>query len=107
MPPIIFVANKCEDGFEGDVLSDFYLKFPEAVKILDQTTGQAISPLHVSAEHGDGMIDLLQRIQANIPDMKYMQFKERKAKRLSRFKDYKKMLLDEIVAIKQESINKH
>jgi len=39
MPPIIFVANKCEDGFEGDVLSDFYLKFPEAVKILDQTTG--------------------------------------------------------------------
>jgi predicted GTPase len=62
MPPIVFVANKCEDGFEGDVLSDFYLKFPEAAKLIDPSTGQPIVPLNVSAEHGDGMIDLLQKI---------------------------------------------
>lgn len=24
IPPIIFLANKCEDGYEGDILGDFY-----------------------------------------------------------------------------------
>jgi hypothetical protein len=38
IPPIIFIANKCEDGFEGDVLSDFYTKFPEASGQIDPLT---------------------------------------------------------------------
>ena len=28
VPPILYIANKAEDGFEGDILSDFYRKFP-------------------------------------------------------------------------------
>ena len=62
IPPIVFIANKCEDGFEGDVLSDFYTKFPEASGQIDPLTAQTIAPLYLSAEHGDGMTDLLQRI---------------------------------------------
>ena len=25
IPPIIYLANKAEDGFEGDIMADFYL----------------------------------------------------------------------------------
>jgi hypothetical protein len=39
IPPMIFIANKCEDGFEGDVLSDFYAKFPEVTRQVDPLTG--------------------------------------------------------------------
>jgi len=28
MPPILYLANKAEDAFEGDIHADFYLKFP-------------------------------------------------------------------------------
>jgi hypothetical protein len=28
VPPIIYLANKAEDGFEGEILADFYRKFP-------------------------------------------------------------------------------
>jgi hypothetical protein len=28
IPPIIYVSNKSEDGFEGEVLAEFYAKFP-------------------------------------------------------------------------------
>ena len=56
---MIFIANKCEDGFEGDVLCDFYSKFPESTSMLDPITGESIVPLYVSAEHGDGFTDLL------------------------------------------------
>lgn len=30
VPKIIYVANKAEDGYEGDVLADFFQKFPYA-----------------------------------------------------------------------------
>jgi len=43
----------------------------------------------LSAEHGDGMTDLLQRIQACIPETKVQEHKDRQAKRLARFKEYK------------------
>ena len=29
MPNVIFVSNKAEEGFEGDILGDFYLNFPD------------------------------------------------------------------------------
>ena len=28
VPPIIYLANKAENGFEGEILADFYRKFP-------------------------------------------------------------------------------
>jgi len=105
IPPLIFIANKCEDGFEGDVLSDFYTKFPESSSMIDPLTGEPVAPIYVSAEHGDGLTDLLQRIQACIPETKVQQYSDRKAKRLERFKEYKQMLLDEIVKMREETIS--
>jgi hypothetical protein len=29
VPNVIFVSNKAEEGFEGDILGDFYLNFPD------------------------------------------------------------------------------
>ena len=46
VPPLIYVANKCEDEFEGDVMCDVWR--------LDVD-----EPLFISAEHGDGLQDLL------------------------------------------------
>jgi predicted GTPase len=45
LPPIIYVANKSEDGFEGDILADFFKMFPDP---------NIDDPLFISAEHGDG-----------------------------------------------------
>ena len=28
MPPVVYIANKAEDGYEGDILADFYRQFP-------------------------------------------------------------------------------
>lgn len=97
IPPLIFLANKCEDGFEGDILSEFYLKFPATCSMIDEKTGEPIAPLFMSAEHGDGLTDLLQRIQASIPATSKQIFIDRQEKRLKRFQEYKEMLLDEIV----------
>lgn len=59
LPPIVFIANKCEDGFEGDIYSDFYQKFPLTAEMTDPLTGEPIAPMFISAEHGDGLTDLL------------------------------------------------
>jgi hypothetical protein len=105
IPPLIFIANKCEDGFEGDILSEFYLKFPTTCSMIDEKTGEPIAPLFMSAEHGDGLTDLLQRIQASIPSTSKQIFIDRQEKRLKRFEEYKKMLLDEIVLTRTDEIN--
>jgi predicted GTPase len=61
IPKIIYVANKSEDGDEGDILGDFYMKFPNAAtQIVDD-------PIFISAEHGDGMQDLYGAILNNVP----------------------------------------
>ena len=33
VPEILYLANKSEDGYEGDVLADFYLKFPHIAEL--------------------------------------------------------------------------
>lgn len=48
VPKILYLANKSEDGYEGDILGDFYHKFPNSA--LDQE----MEPIFISAEHGDG-----------------------------------------------------
>ena len=55
MPPIMYVANKAEDGFEGDILADFYKMFPTTTTAIDPATGEHVTPLFISAEHGDGL----------------------------------------------------
>jgi predicted GTPase len=57
IPEIIYLANKAENGFEGDLLADFYKMFPNADKDRDPS-GNLIEPIFISAEHGDGLPDL-------------------------------------------------
>lgn len=54
----MYVSNKAEDGFEGEVLADFYLKFPMMTTAIDPVTGEPYEPVFISAEHGDGLPDL-------------------------------------------------
>lgn len=56
VPEIIFLANKSEDGFEGDILADFYYMFPKLAK--QKSLGEVIEPVFISAEHGDGLPSL-------------------------------------------------
>jgi hypothetical protein len=57
IPEILYLANKSDDGFEGDILSDFYLQFPHAADP-DPMTGKVIEPIFISGEHGDGLPSL-------------------------------------------------
>ena len=99
MPEILYLANKAEDGYEGDVLTDFYSTFYHARKTDDQ-----VQPLFISAEHGDGLTDLFAKIKELIPPEKEQEFIDRKAKRTERYQEYKQMLLDEIVDLKREEM---
>ena len=96
----MYIANKAEDGFEGDVLSDFFKMLPQITTAKDPVTGLPIEPLFISAEHGDGLPDLLQLIKKYIPESKAQQYLDRREKRLNRYLEYKSMLLDEIVELK-------
>ena len=57
VPEILYLANKSENGFEGDLLSDFYQMFPNIENEVDGD-GNPIEPIFISAEHGDGLPDL-------------------------------------------------
>jgi predicted GTPase len=61
VPKILYLANKAEDGNEGDLLGDFFMKFPYAAQ--DETC----EPIFISAEHGDGFTDLYAAIKNEIP----------------------------------------
>lgn len=65
IPDIVYIANKSENGFEGDVLSDFYMMFPHIAE--PDANGKVIEPIFISAEHGDGLPDLYSAIKARIP----------------------------------------
>jgi len=104
MPPILYLANKAEDGFEGDIHADFYLKFHGIKNAIDPATDEPVEPLFISSEHGDGLTDLYQRIESLIPEAKYDEYQDRKDKRIERWKKYKDMFLDEIVKMKTEEI---
>ena len=58
VPPIIYLANKAENGFEGEILAEFYRKFPQMTTARDPVTGQPYEPIFISSEHGDGLPDL-------------------------------------------------
>lgn len=93
----MYVSNKSEDGFEGEVLADFYLKFPQLTTAIDPVTNLPYEPIFISAEHGDGLPDLFQRLRAHIPLQKEQEYEDRKQKRVERYNKYKAMLIDEIV----------
>ena len=66
IPKILYVANKAEDGYEGDILGEFFQKFPNAA---DPDSGIS-DPMFISAEHGDGFADLYGAIKNEIPPEK-------------------------------------
>mmetsp|Transcript_1048 Transcript_1048/g.1924 ORF Transcript_1048/g.1924 Transcript_1048/m.1924 type:complete len:215 (+) Transcript_1048:600-1244(+) len=98
VPKIIYLANKAEDGFEGDLLGEFYQHFPHAAEDPD------IEPLFISAEHGDGFSDLINIIKNHIPPEKFNEFEERKEKRVTRFQALREQLVDELVDYKISKI---
>ena len=106
IPPILYLANKAEDGFEGDILADFFKMLPQVTTARDKVTGQPIEPLFISAEHGDGLPDLMRLIKSHIPESKEQEYSDRRQKRLDRFLEFKKMLMDEIVGLKQSELEK-
>ena len=106
IPPILYLANKSEDGFEGDIMADFYRQFPQITTAVDVQTGLPIEPLFISSEHGDGLPDLMQLIKQHIPDCKEKEHLDRKQRRLDRYLEYKEMLMDEIVELKQTELDK-
>lgn len=65
VPKILYLANKADDGYEGDLLGDFYKLFPTAKDNLE------MEPIFISAEHGDGFVDLYGAIEKHIPAEKY------------------------------------
>ncbi len=67
VPEILYLANKSENGFEGDLLSDFYQMFPNVANETDND-GNPIEPIFISAEHGDGLPDLFQALKKRIPE---------------------------------------
>lgn len=88
IPKIIYVANKSEDGREGDIMA-------EAWKL-----GIDV-PLFISAQHGDGMNDLYKAILDSIPESRYDEFENRMTKRVQRYNDYKQMMINELEDLKK------
>ena len=72
----------------------------------DPTNGLPYEPVFISAEHGDGLPDLFQKLRTHIPQHKEEEYEERKQKRIERYLSYKEMLLDEIVQLKKEELDK-
>jgi predicted GTPase len=95
VPPILYIANKSENNFEGDVLADFYSMFPHVAEEQNE-------PIFLSAEHGDGLVELYQGIHHRIPVTQYSEHKNRQEQRIDRFRDYKQMLLDELIETKEQ-----
>ena len=100
VPKILYLANKAEDGNEGDILGDFYMKFPYAAE------DESCEPIFISAEHGDGFTDLYAAIQNEIPDNLSGEYVDRKKKRLQRYNDLKESMMDDIVDLKLDLIQK-
>lgn len=99
VPKIIYAANKAEDGYEGDILADFFDKFPLTA------TEDGSDPIFISAEHGDGLADLYRAIKECIPEESYQRFQDRREKRINRYVALKEQLMDEIVQFKIDQIN--
>ena len=86
-------------------MSTFYSLFPQITTAKDVQTGLPIEPLFISSEHGDGLPDLLRLIKTHIPAQKEQEYQDRKKKRLDRYFEYKNMLMDEIVELKQAELD--
>lgn len=87
VPKIVYVVNKSENGYEGDIHSELWRLGIE-------------NPIFISAEHGDGLPDLYKVIKDTIPETAYQEFENRKAKRVQRYNEYKQMMLDELDELK-------
>lgn len=87
---ILLIANKCEYELDGDIYHEVYkLGFGD--------------PIFVSAEHGDGIQDLLQEIEKMIPEEKKSDYEKKKGKRLEKFLKLKDKLKKEILEVQREN----
>ena len=76
---ILLIANKCEYELDGDIYNDVYkLGFGD--------------PIFVSAEHGDGLQDLMKAIDNEIPEEKKIEFKKKVLRRKQKLLEIKEKL---------------
>jgi len=83
VPTTLLVANKAEDGFFGEIEQQY-----EKLNI-----GK---PIFISGEHGDGLVDLFQAIEKEMPENYQKDWESRMKKRVKRHEDYKRKLALEI-----------
>lgn len=87
---IMLIANKCEYEHESDIYQDVYkLGFGD--------------PLFVSAEHGDGLQDLIGEIEKAIPEEKKKAYEMKKGQRREKFERLKDKLKREILEVEREN----
>ena len=85
LPEIILVANKIDDDFyPEDLFNNCNLK-------------NFNYPLLISAEHGDGIPDLLKEINDRIPEEKKEEFIDRGKLRIKRYEEYKQVLKNQFI----------
>ena len=81
-------------------MGDFYARFPHAADHED------LEPIFISAEHGDGLADLYAAITAQIPPDRAAAYENRKQKRVQRFIELKDELMDDIVRLKVDLMDR-
>lgn len=90
---IILVGNKAESGYDySDVYNEVYqLGYGE--------------PMLISAEHGDGMHELLKEIDKEVPTEQKKAFEDKKAKRVKRFEEIKAQLKRDLIKLRETQEN--
>ena len=89
---IILVGNKAENSDDTDIYADIYsLGFGE--------------PILVSAEHGDGLHDLIGEIDSEIPKEKKDEYEERRIRRIEKHLKLRDKFKAELIAVKEDSEN--
>jgi len=87
---ILLVGNKAENDYDHDAYADvFKLGFGD--------------PIFISAEHGDGMHELLEAIEKEIPLEKIEEFEQRKKKRREKHIYLREKFKEELIEVKENS----
>ncbi len=87
---VLLVANKAEETFTENISNEvFKLGFGE--------------PIYISANHGDGMADLYEKLREKIPDEYIQEYNARIEKRKEKHDHFKNIHKQEILTLEQQS----
>lgn len=87
---VLLVANKAEETFTENISNEvFKLGFGE--------------PIYISANHGDGMVDLYEKLREKIPEEYIQEYNTRIEKRKEKHEHFKNIHKKELLTLEQES----